>query len=170
MGLIIDIRRHRAITRGWKAPMPCTWRFLKDWCADLADWKEYRIQKAVAYLIAIGVHKVSHEESEMLLFIIGTRRERRASQDAEPVGKNYPVKDNVEVAKTAQAHMYEEAAPLRRAGQGESTSSACPDMTMVNDPEFALVCPHGYETWATCEKCEAEKVVQEDYGAAHAPA
>jgi hypothetical protein len=135
--VIIDIRSHRAITRGWKAPMPCTWRFLKDWCADLAEWTEYRIQKAVAYLIAIGVHKMSHTEGDTILFILGTRRERRASQDAEPVGKN--VKTNVDIATEAQAHMYEDAAPLRRTGQGE-------DIALDTDCGVCTVCAAALDT------------------------
>jgi hypothetical protein len=35
----------------------------------------------------------------------------------------------------------------------EAQHGAYPD---IDDPDFALVCPHGYETWATCEQCEAE--------------
>jgi hypothetical protein len=114
--------------------MPCTWQFLQDWDLCLAEWTEYRICKAAAYLIAIGLHKPCGKEFGSTLFIIGTRRERRASQDAQPSGKK--VQDNLTIAQKAQEHMYEDAAPLRRSGQGEDTvyADVCPTCGEVLDP------------------------------------
>lgn len=78
----LHVRRIRSATRKASDPMPCSWRFIKDWIGPTCDGSQHLLQKAKSWLIARGLWHADHEEKGMTFWRIGSKALRRTRRDA----------------------------------------------------------------------------------------
>lgn len=149
-----SVRRIRAHTDGWHAPLPFSWRFALDIALHREGWTEYRVRKAMCGLIRAGIlvcDGKTHGNARgqrCTLWKIGSRRLWQACE-AYP----QPVRSRMNIAESLAAA----SASYEAASCADTTTHTNRHLSQENDtrkrsaPTTAITCyvcnDHAYHVY-----------------------
>jgi hypothetical protein len=145
--VILDVRCYRSATEDARAPMPLSYRFLRDWSVTIQAWSVDRLRKAYGWLVGHAwlrpAGAYGSGRRRLRLWTLGERSLRRARREAP-------------IASTLEANV----------ASVEATAQALPDdSAQVHTLDEPRACAHRgqpdfWEEKGRCGRCIVERALR----------